>query len=133
MMPIDTPKISHTVGAMPMRCMMWRAMRLDSCAAPRMCWSVLTTSASLVIGTSQRGGSLEVRLIDQLPFGYLALDSDTTHGQIQVELFLIGLGSKDHNPIFTLHNENDTDTTWYNTYHNQFEVLWRGAKVPSIH
>jgi len=86
-----------------------------------------------LVGTSQRGGSLEVRLIDQLPFGYLALDSDTAHGQIQVELFLIGLGSKDHNPIFTLHNDNTTDTSWYNTYHSQFEVLWRGAEVSLFH
>lgn len=86
---------------------------------------IRTALSSMVplVGTSAKGGQIEVRLTNQLPFGYLALDSHKSHGEIQVELYL--RGPKYNNPIFILQTEKDTN--WYNVYQNQFEELWNHA------
>jgi len=78
-----------------------------------------------LIGRSQRGGSVDVKVVDFIPpFSYVGMDTKKRTGKIQIEYVLhrAGLG---RNPIFFL--DSADDVYWFGEFQEQFELLWKNA------
>jgi hypothetical protein len=58
--------------------------------------------------------------------GYFIVDPHSPKGRMRVQPYLYKLGAED-DPLFELSQESDTQ--WFATYKNQFEVAWNDAKV----
>lgn len=85
-------------------------------------------SLSLLSTSNSFGGSVEVRLMDNLPpFGMLLMDSNLPSGKIRVELYpeACPIGQR---PVFELWASRDGE--WYHFFKQQFETLWEKAVVP---
>jgi len=70
--------------------------------------------------------NIHLRFIDLLPsFSLLIIDPNSSHGKVQVELYLCE-GAASDRPHFILTQSNDK--YWYDFFRNQFDLLWENAR-----
>jgi hypothetical protein len=83
------------------------------------------TSLVPIIGDDIKGGSLQVRLTDQMQgFSYIGKNTNKPTGNIQIEFYMIKI-ALDRNPIMDI--KAPSDPHWFEEFKSQFEYLWQNS------
>lgn len=90
--------------------------------------NVALSNFKSIVGESASGGSIEVRITDQMQsFSYMGIDTSISQGYIQIEFYLNKVALS-RNPIFLIYA--DSDLQWFNEFKGQFEFFWKNSSDP---
>lgn len=105
-----------------------RYLEADSAQNHKNQVSVAISNFKSLIGNNSNGGSVEVRITNQMQsFSYMGIDISQPQGYIQIEYYLNKVALS-RNPIFLLYA--NSDTHWYNEFKEQFEFYWNNSFDP---